>query len=305
MILTVTLNAALDVTYTVGALVPHTTHRVQDVAARAGGKGINVARVLSALGHEVMATGLAGGATGAAIRADLAASGLPHELCAVGADSRRTVTVTDGRDATGFHEPGSQVSAREWDEFRRSYTRLVRAADVVVCSGSLPAGLPSDAYAVLVGIAAAYGVRTVVDSDGAPLRAALGARPDVVKPNAAELLATTDVADSVVAADALRAGGAGAVVATLGAEGLLALTEEGAWRVRPPDRLDGNPTGAGDACAAGLAAGLAEGTPWPERLREAAALSVAAVAVPVAGAFDEPTYRRVRAALPVEVLPCR
>jgi tagatose 6-phosphate kinase len=302
MILTVTVNAALDVTYAVEALTPHTTHRVRSTASRAGGKGINVARVLSALGEPTAVTGLVGGPTGVAIRGDLAASGLPDALIHMAAESRRTLTVVDSRDATAFNEPGGKVRPEEWDTFCAKFSDLVRSADVVVCSGSLPPGVPTDGYAVLVRIAAAHGVRTLLDSEGEPLRAALAARPHLVKPNAAELEATTGVSDPLAGALALRSAGAGAVVVTLGPEGLLGVTQEAVWRARPPERVAGNPTGAGDACAAALAAGLARGSPWPELLQEAVALSAAAVRARLAGEFDDSTYRRVRAGVTVEEL---
>lgn len=302
MIVTVTVNAALDVTYAVEALTPHTTHRVRSTASRAGGKGINVARVLSALGEPTVVTGLVGGPTGAAIREDLAACGLPDALTDMAAESRRTLTVVDGTDATGFNEPGGEVRPAEWDSFCATFSDLVQSTDIVVCSGSLPPGVPSDGYAVLVSIATECGVRTLLDCEGEALRAALAARPHLVKPNAAELEATTGVSDPLEGALALRSAGAGAVVVTLGAEGLLGVTQEGVWRARPPEPVAGNPTGAGDACAAALAAGLRSGSPWPELLREAVALSAAAVRTRLAGEFDESTYRRMRAGVTVEEL---
>ncbi|TQM09419.1 1-phosphofructokinase family hexose kinase [Pseudonocardia kunmingensis] len=299
MILAVTLNAALDVTYDVDALVPHATHRVREVRTRAGGKGVNVARVLRALGHDVVVSGFAGGATGAAIRADLAAAGLPDALVPVAGESRRTVTVVaaaDG-DATLFNEPGPEVSDDEWAAFADRFAVLAAGADAVVLSGSLPPGVRPDAYARLV---AATDARTVVDADGPVLAAALAARPDVVKPNAAELAAVAGAGDPREAAAWLRARGAGAVVASLGADGLLAVTADGAWRARPPRRVAGNPTGAGDACVAALTAGLVAGAAWPDLLRDAVSLSAAAVAAPVAGDVDLDLHRRHRAAVHLE-----
>src|SRR2546430_16726547 len=117
VILTVPLNTALDVTYRVGLLEPGETHRVEEVRTQAGGKGVNVARVLHALGHEVMITGFAGGPTGEALRADLSAAGLAEALVPIEGSTRRTVTVVDDRDATGFHEPGPTVTPAEWADF--------------------------------------------------------------------------------------------------------------------------------------------------------------------------------------------
>ncbi|GIJ45474.1 hypothetical protein Val02_23600 [Virgisporangium aliadipatigenens] len=374
MILTVTLNPALDITYGVDTLTRHGTHRVRAVAARPGGKGLNVAGVLRQLGEPVHATGLLGGATGAEVAGLL--DGVPHTFTPIAGTTRRTVTVVDG-DATGFWEPGPAVTADEWLSFVDAFAALLRDAAVVVLSGSVPPGVPADGYAALVVLARQAGVPVILDADGDPLRHGLAAGPDVVKPNAAELAgwlaagaqappgpphapdppdppherapatarptsqarapadgtardpATRSHPDAAPdsarrapadgpavrggdvrpaaggspvpagdgtldAARRMRAAGAGAVIATRGAEGLLAVTDTGAWRAAPPEPVPGNPTGAGDACTAAIARGLLHGTPWPEVLADAVALSAAAVAEPVAGSVHLPTYRRLR-----------
>ena len=302
MILTVTLNAALDVTYDVGRVEWHAANRVERVHARAGGKGVNVARVLHALHEDVVVTGLAGGPTGDAVRAELAAAGLPDALCPIAGDTRRTLAVADGTqgDATGFWEPGPTVTSDEWERFLATVAEL--DADVVVLSGSLPPGVPPDAYAALCGRAP-----TILDASGEALRLGLEGGPAIVKPNAAELAEAAggeaaDTAGIVAAAQRMRAAGAGAVVVSLGAEGLVAVTAAGAWRARPPEPVHGNPTGAGDAVVAALAAGLAAGVAWPERLAGAAALSAAAVHAPAAGDFDAVAYRRYRELVRAEPL---
>lgn len=306
LILTVTLNTALDVTYTVDRLVPHGSHRVRAVRSRAGGKGVNVARVLHSLGHEVRALGFAGGAVGDEVRAELEAAGVPAELVPLtSGSSRRTVTVVsreDG-DATIFNEPGAPLPDADWAAFVDRYTALLDRARVVVLSGSLPPAAPVEAYAVLVALAAGRGVPAVVDTSGEPLRRALSARPELVKPNLEEARATTGLDDPVAAAARLRAEGAGAVVVSCGPEGLVARTAEEAWRALPPERVPGNPTGAGDACVAALAAGVAAGSPWPERLADAVAMSAAAVLAPAAGELDHRAYQRFRGQVDVDRLP--
>lgn len=302
MILTVTLNAALDVTYEVDALVPHGSHRVREACARAGGKGVNVARVLSALGVPAVVTGLAGGPTGRAIRDDLRAAQLPDELVPMAGDSRRTVTIVsrDDGDATVFNESGPRVDMASWADFAARFAALVRDAQVVVLSGSLPPGLPSDAYGRLIRLSAEAGAHTVLDSSGPALLAALAAHPTVIKPNAAEITEVTGHDDVEAAAGSLRALGARSVVASRGPEGLYAVTSEGSWHATPPRLLAGNPTGAGDACVAAIAAGLLAGEPWPTVLREAVALSAAAVPCPLAGDFDAALYQQLRTTVPVE-----
>ncbi|MEV0808350.1 1-phosphofructokinase family hexose kinase [Micromonospora sp. NPDC050200] len=302
MILTVTLNAALDVTYRVPALVPGATHRVTEVAERAGGKGVNVARVLRTLGDPVIATGLAGGAGGARIRSLLADEGVREAFVPIAAESRRTVVVAEPDAATGLWEPGPIVTPNEWTAFLSRFADLVRGAEVVALSGSLPPGVPVDAYCALIEAARGAGAWTVLDSSGDALRHGLSASPDLVKPNAEELAGLVGHAlpRPAAALDALRALAARTVVASFGPEGLLALTKQGSWHAFLPHPVAGNPTGAGDACVAALAHGMIHPRPWPERLADAVALSAAAVRAPVAGSLDLSDYRRLRRAVIVK-----
>ncbi|MEV4610989.1 hexose kinase [Kitasatospora sp. NPDC049258] len=295
MILIVTPNPALDLTYTVPELRPHSTHRVTEAAAQAGGKGVNVARVLAALGRSAHGVLPLGGATGAAVAAELTEAGLPFTAVPIAGETRRTVAVVDPADATVFNEPGPELAAAEWAALLAAVDRLLPAAGVLVLAGSLPRGLPEDAYAELVALARRHRVPTVLDADGPALTGALAAGPSVVKPNAAELLAATGLSDVASAAAELRARGAGAVVASLGPDGLFALAEDGAWSCVPPATVSGNPTGAGDSAVAAIAAGLAGGAGWPAVLPDAVALSAATVLAPRAGRFDLAAYHRFRA----------
>ncbi len=121
----------------------------------------------------------------------------------------------------------------------------------------------------------------------------MAGRPDLLKPNAEELAELTGSHEPLRATQDARRRGAGTVVASLGADGLLAVTPEGRWRAAPPARLTGNPTGAGDAAVAGLLSALVEHRPWPDRLARATALSAATVLSPVAGEFDTAVYEQL------------
>ncbi|WP_436738184.1 1-phosphofructokinase family hexose kinase [Streptomyces sp. BBFR102] len=306
MILTVTLNTAVDLTYHVPALREHTTHRVTKTLERPGGKGLNVARVLARLGHATAVTGFAGGPTGTWLR-----EALSHEprlrdaLVPVGGTTRRTVAVVDAAagTTTQFNEPGPTVTAAEWEALKRAYTTLLPGAEAVALCGSLPPGVPVGAYAHLIREARAAGTPVLLDTSGEPLRRGIAARPDLVKPNATELAELTGTRDPRRAARAARRRGARAVVASLGAEGLLAETPAGAWRAAPPAPVRGNPTGAGDSAVAGLLSGLAEGAGWPDRLVRATALSAATVHASAAGEYDEAAYRDLASRITTTALP--
>ncbi|MEV0182572.1 1-phosphofructokinase family hexose kinase [Streptomyces sp. NPDC050625] len=296
MILTVTLNTALDITYRVRSLRPHASHRVSAVTERPGGKGLNVARVLAALGHEATVTGFAGGGTGRAVREGLSAiSGVVDALVPVGGSTRRTIAVVDELtgDTTQLNEPGPQITPMEWSAFLDTYEDLLAEASAVALCGSLPPGVPVGAYAGLVRTARTTGAPVLLDTSGEPLRRGVAARPDIIKPNTDELAELTGSHDPLRATQDARRRGARAVVASLGSEGLLAVTPEGRWRATLPTHVHGNPTGAGDSAVAGLLSGLVEQMPWPDRLARSVALSAATVRAPVAGEFDRVEYENL------------
>ncbi len=244
MILAVTFNPALDVTYHVDRADWDGVNRPRRVLSRPGGKGLNVARVLLALGAPVRAIGLAGGLDGQAVLDGLAAAGVPAAFTPLAGATRRTFTVVDeaaGRVAA-FNEPGPAVSGGEYRAFLELFLAELPGCAVAVLSGSVPPGMPADAYAELIAMAAAAGVPAILDADGPALRAGLAAGPAVVKPNLAELERVTgralrggaDGAQPGLAAVAgaareLTAAGAGAAVVSLGPHGLLAVTPDGAW----------------------------------------------------------------------------
>jgi tagatose 6-phosphate kinase len=290
---TVTLNLALDVTYEVPELVVGGSHRVTSPRQRAGGKGVNVARVAATLGHQVLALGFAGGLTGELVAEELFDAGLTALLTPIRAETRRTVAIVNGADgdATIFNEAGPSVSEDEWRAFhdRMPWARL----SVLACSGSLPPGLPADAYAELAVRARHHDVLSVIDVGGEALVAAAKAGA-VVRSNAAELREALGELSVEEGARQLVSSGATAAVITDGARGMVAASKQGVWRALPVEQVSGNPTGAGDACTAVVAAAVAQGSEpdWPSVLKSAVAASAAAVLTPVAGDIDLEAYRR-------------
>ena len=292
MILVVSLNPALDITHEVlsvdwaGVNRPHTVH------ARPGGKGVNVARTLRALGADVTLTGLAGGSAGSELMDGLAGSGIKLALTPIGGQTRRTFTVVDGArgQAALFNEPGPAVGMGEFAEFFASYEKAAAECSVVVLAGSLPRAVEDGAYAEL--IKAAGPVPTILDTSGTALALGAAAGPTLVKPNVAELAAVTggELPDLAAIEAAARELSGGAVVVSLGADGLLAVDGDDVWLARPGGSAHGNPTGAGDAVVAGLADGLVRGLDSQERLRHAVALGSATVSVPVAGEYAADAY---------------
>ncbi|RZQ61727.1 1-phosphofructokinase family hexose kinase [Amycolatopsis suaedae] len=289
MILTVTPNPALDVTYRVPRLVPGGVVKADRVYRRAGGKGVNVARVLHSLGVPTLAVLPVGGSDGRAVVEELDSSGLAYQTVEVAGPTRRTVTVVSTADSTEtlVSEPGEPPSDVEWAALLDVVRGRIGEASVLVSSGSLPPGAPVDAHAQLLALAAEHGVPSVLDTSGEPLLAGLAGRPAVVKPNADELRQVIGSDEPLRAMEMLRDAGAGAVVASFGARGMMARCADGTWLATPSRSLTGNATGAGDAAVAGIAEALAGGTPdWPGLLRRVVALSASAVLGPLAGDID-------------------
>ncbi len=289
MILCVCLSPAVDVTYHVDRLHPSGTTRVSSLTERPGGKAVNVGRVLHRLGEPTRVVAPAGGRTGDQLAEGLAAAGLDAVLVRSGHATRRTVTVVERDDpgATTLVEPASLDC---WPAVVMAVEAGLEDADVLVLGGSVPAGVPHDGLAALVSAGRRRGVPVVVDTHGPWLLSALAAGACVVKPNAHELAVTTGDPDPVRAARALARSSEATVVASLGEDGVVAVTAAGAWEARPAAVLSGNPTGAGDALVAGLARGLLrdpQAARHPERmLHDAVALSAAAVLSPEAGDVD-------------------
>lgn len=289
MILTVTMNPAYDLTYRLDRFEYGAVQRVPVLTQRIGGKGINVSRVLKALGNSSVAMGFADHAF-----AVEAARELPVDFVTALPRVRRTVVLSEADGTTtGLWEPGAELAdpERAMADLRRRIGELLPATRGLVISGSLPGGVRPDFPAELARLAVAAGIPVICDVDGAALHAAVRVPGVVLMPNTDELLALTGVApgtsaEVVTVAKPLLDAGVAAIVATRGHAGMVAVTATCAWSAHSPEVISGNPTGAGDAAAAAVIAGLAAGIGWPALLADAVATSAAAVARPVAGEID-------------------
>ena len=299
MIVTVTLNAALDVAYQAEGLAWQATRDVTRVRHRAGGRGVAVARVLHTFGHEVLAAGLAGGATGELIREDLGRSGIPVAFTEIGRESRRVLEVTDtgvGRTMR-LREPGPYVTTEELGRFAGDYRRLLADATAVILCGTLPAGLPPEIYGSLATWAAEAGVPVILNAGGSALGYAASRRPDLVVPDADGHPAADSAADPAPdpaadpAPDPAPDPAAGEALLRLGAAAVAmpwpgrvaVVTKAGRWNASlggsgegPPEVTDGTGLESLGALVAGLVPGLLLGWSWPDLLRHAVAVAAAA-----------------------------
>lgn len=273
MIITVTLNTAIDKTLEVPNFRIGRRHRSVDQTTMPGGKGVNVARAIKRLGRPVIATGFAGGATGTRIVEALTAESVLTDFVRIGEESRTNTSVLDPTTGiqTEINERGPAVSEREMELFRDKLLYLAQGADICVFAGSLPRAVETDVYAGLIRELRKRGVTTVVDTDGEPLRHAVRAEPDVVSPNvieAEELVGHefNDDEDRMLAVAEVVEQGAGEAIMTV-PDGCFAKvkTDNGLqqlYRVRVEQQEARAAVGSGDAFLAGyVAARYTGGTP--------------------------------------------
>jgi fructose-1-phosphate kinase PfkB-like protein len=276
-VVTVTPNAAVDWTCFVAALRPRARQEARTAGRQAGGKGVNVSRVLAALGVPVRSVVVVGGAAGAEIVRDLEAARLEPVAVEAAGESRTCLEIVEERRgaATQLHGRGVDADAATARALVAAVAEALDGAAWLALCGSLPPGLPTDAYATLIGVARTRGVRVALDASGDALVAAWHARPDLLRINR----------DEAAALPRNAAAGSPFGAVSDGPRAIAAWEPGRAWRVAPPRVRARNPIGCGDAMLAGLLARIDTG-PFDEALRFAAALAGAEAASPVAGRPD-------------------
>ncbi len=303
MIITVTLNAAIDKSLSVPNFRLGRRHRTVEQRTMAGGKGVNIARTLKTLGQPVIATGFAGGATGTHIVEQLTEESILNDFVRIREESRTNTSVLDPTtgEQTEINERGPSVSEQEVELFRDKLLYLARGAAIVVFAGSLPRGRASDIYAGLIRELERTGVSTVIDTDGEPLRQAVRAEPDVVSPNVieAEELVGHEFASEEERSLAVRE------IAALGPREAIMTLPDGCFaqvlvdgqtsmrRVSVQPRESIAKRGSGDAFLAGYIAARYEGRPPDYCLRFGVACGAESTARLGAGLIDPREARRL------------
>ena len=310
----VAVNASLDKVAAVEHLVPGEIHRPELLSVLAGGKAVNVARAATRLGLEAVVVPVVAGHAGAWLVEALAAEGIPARAVRIPGETRTCLSILDRStgDLTEIYEPGPPIGPSDWAALEAAVTAALATdgrRSVVVLSGSLLSGAPSDGYGRIVALAHQAHARSVVDADGGVLAQAIAARPWLVRVNAQEAgratgLAARDEAGVLAAALALQEGGADVAVVTRGIDGALLVDEDReAWRLGPPPELGPYPVGSGDSFLAGFLAGIADGEPASEAMRWAVAAGAANALHPGQGAIDPADVARIRSQVSLTHLP--
>jgi len=303
MILTVTLNVALDRTVAVPRMALGNRHRVVEARRAAGGKGVNIARALKCLDEPVIATGFAAGPTGSRIRELLDAEQVLHDFVEVAGDSRTNLAIVDptSGEQTEINERGPQISPGDLERFSERLTYLAGGAQFCVIAGSLPPGAEPAYYASLVADLRAAGVPTLLDIDGEPMRVGLRAQPSFVAPNVTEAEEAvgyefTEPEDLTTAlGDLIEMGAEEAIITT--ASGCMALVGKGPAKQIFEVTIDPlaaiASVGSGDAFVAGFLASRRAGDPIEDCLTYGVACGAESTQHLSAGTLDRVEVERL------------
>ena len=287
MIVTLTPNAAVDKTYLVEEFQLNRLHRPSEVRTSAGGKGINVARVLKELGRPALATGFVGGRNGEDIISRLDAEGIKHDFVRVQEESRLCITIMDPVNGTQteVNENGPRVTQEEIEAMFEKIGRLVAGAEYLTLCGNCPPGVPASFYGELVRIVKRAGAKAVLDTSGEELVESIKAGPYLVKPNIHELSSLAGrelvtIEEIAQAAKSLKQFGVSVAAITVGRSGAIVTDGVQVWHATPPEIEFASAVGSGDAFLAAFIDSSLRG----EDLSSALAWAVAA------GAANATTY---------------
>lgn len=293
MIVTLTLNTAIDKAYTLSNTLQHgELNRVLTVQNTAGGKGLNAARAVHAAGQEVCATGFVGGHNGAYLCELLNNDGIAHRFVTTAQETRSCINVLDADGtSTEFTEPGPALLPADYEALFSVFDELVRKANVVCLCGSLPKGASLSLYANLIEHAQAAGCQTILDTSGEALVKGAAACPTVVKPNQDEIAQilghkVTNKDEVIAAARELHNTGIAYVIVSLGKGGSVMACDEGLFVGEAAHIEVTNPVGAGDTLVGSFAVGLEMKLSAQENLRRAMACASANCLSPKTGSYE-------------------
>lgn len=311
MILTVTLNPCIDHTAEVERLVPGGTNRVISSRRDPSGKGVNVSAVLHELGAETLCLGVSREENAGLLEGVLDAQGIPYDFLRVPGSLRTNLKLLDRSCGvmTECNEKGSPLEQESLDDFLALTRRRLPSADLLVLSGSVPPGVPSDFYRTLALAAAEQGVPVVLDANGPLLLEGLQARPVLIKPNLDELRESFGVsaADLPTLAAAcreiVRAYGLLYVCLSMGADGAMLVSSEAAWHTPGSPVSVRGVQGAGDSMVAGLCLGLLHRDAPEKLLRSAVAAAQGSLERPGTLLCEKEDYLRFLPQIPVGPVP--
>lgn len=280
MILTVTLNVAIDKRYVVEEFQVGQVNRVIECDYVPGGKGINVSKVCKIAGEDITATGFIAGYAGAYVVNELDKRGIESDFINLQGESRSCINIYDSSNntQTEFLEPGITVTKDDEKLLLDKFEKIVQTHSIITMSGSAPQGASSNIYQDMIAIAKKYNKKIILDTSGQRLIDGIKAKPTLIKPNVDEIqmLAGRPVKDKddlIQIGKKIREQGIETVVISLGEEGSMIISEEGVYQAIVPKIQAVNTVGCGDAMIAGFAIGLKEDKKLVDTIKLASAIS--------------------------------
>lgn len=299
MITTITLNTAIDKAYVVKDFAKDSVTRVQTCTNTAGGKGLNVSKVIKLCGEDIIATGFVGGHAGAYVEDLLKEHAILTDFVHTQSETRSCINIlaSDGT-STEFLEPGAPVTLDEVNQLIQKLNDLIDKSDVITISGSVPKGVENTFYADLVTTIKENGKQVILDTSGELLKNGIKACPTLIKPNSEELEALLGISihnreEVIEAAKKLHETGIEYVVVSLGSDGALLICKEGVFHGKPPKITPVNTVGCGDSMVGAFAVSLARKLPIEEALRYSVAVSAANALTMATGSFELNDMRKL------------
>lgn len=306
MITTLTLNAAIDRTYFMSGRAPQPVERVQKVHMQAGGKGVNVSKVLKRLACPVIATGFCGGYLGQAFLQLLNEQDIQGQFVQVAQETRLCLNMIYAHDTHEILEPGPVITPKEWEDLQGKVVQLASISKWMVFSGSLPQGLDETAYAQLILMLKKEGVNVIVDTSGAVLAASIDAQPYMIKCNQMEYAylysRETMTVDQILESLPNQSQGIEWFVVTMGSKGAIIKNGKNIYKATPPAIQVKNTVGSGDAFTAGLVAGLYAGHHPEQAIILATASACANAEEDVAGCIRVKRVHALKSKVHIEVM---
>ena len=283
MIYTITLNPALDRTIWINAIMPDDCNRIENEQMYAGGKGIDVSKVLTSFGVANKALGFVGGFAGEELEGMLINEGIVCDFVRISGRTRTNIIINDMASGkqTLYNARGPEISAFELMQIIHKVENFEQP-EFVILSGSLPRGVNPEIYRKIIEISKSEGARVVLDTDDKALRVGMQGCPTIIKPNIHELSRISgqrlDTIDSIVKATSeMQIGDIEIILVSMGCCGMLMICNEGQYLARPPEVAVKNTIGAGDSAVAGFIYGLQTRGDLKEALRYAVASGTATI----------------------------
>lgn len=281
MITTITLNPSIDRRYVVNGFEKGKIFRAKETQYTAGGKGLNVSKVIKDLGYEVIATGLLGGKSGEFISDELERLQIKNRFIEISNETRSCIAIiSNDKSQTEILESGPEVNHAELEKFYDEFRNIVKDTDIICASGSLAKGIPISIYRDLIEIANKSKVKFILDTSGEALIEGIKALPYVVKPNKEELEkligtsinSETDLIENIIK---LSKSGIKIIIVSLGGKGSIVAYNNKIYKIKIPEVKVENPVGSGDSMVAGLAVAIEKGLHFEEMMIFASACGTA------------------------------